>query len=96
MKDRIRDLLAHAVLLPQAERSRFLERECTGDEALLAEVRSLLEAIESAGGFLASPTSPPFESPTSASPLSGTIGSSNQPGDLIGRYKLLQVIGEGG
>ena len=42
--DRMQELFDAALALPAAQRSGFLQHECTGDDALLAEVQGLLEA----------------------------------------------------
>jgi len=86
--DRIIDLLHEAKSRPAgAERERFLAEACRNDPALNEQILSLLEAEAEEGesGFLKiaailRPTTPPTE----------------KPGDKIGRYKLLQQIGEGG
>ena len=69
------------------ERDAFLAKACAGDDALLDCVRTLLAGHSQAGSFLAQPVSP-----------TGTrlLPVTEQPGDKIGRYKLLQQIGEGG
>jgi serine/threonine protein kinase len=66
--------------LPVGERAAYLAEACAGDAVLLKRVEQLLEASEEAGNFLARPSAIP----------------GNKPGDRIGRYKLLQQIGEGG
>ena len=70
------------------DRLAFLDRACTGNAALRAQVESLLAASDQAGSFLESP----------APGLNATINQpiSEQPGTIIGPYKLLQQIGEGG
>ena len=73
------------------ERHEFLDRECADDAALRAEVEALLDAGDQAGSFL--------ESPAPAADLDLTIdqpGSAERPGTIIGPYKLLEQIGEGG
>jgi len=68
-------------------RRTFLDRECDGDAALRAEVEELLRAHERAGGFLADPTRE----------TSGDVAAvSLKEGDRVGRYQLLEKIGEGG
>lgn len=71
------------------EREHFLDAACTGDSELRDQVHSLLEANEEAGAFLgpsmlADAQLFPGEKPEAAA------------GQRIGRYKLLQQIGEGG
>ncbi len=71
------------------ERAAHLDEVCRDDAALRAELESLLKAYEEAGGFLEAPV---FESEVTldAAPIS------EAPGTVIGRYKLLEKIGEGG
>jgi serine/threonine protein kinase/Flp pilus assembly protein TadD len=86
---RIRELFVAAVGKADPElRGAFLAEACDGDEGLLGEVRLLLEAHQDAGRFLESPAAAPTV--TVASTL--TEG----PGTVIGPYKLLEQIGEGG
>ncbi len=73
------------------ERLGYVKGACADDAALLARVRALLEADEEASRFL--PDAP-------AATLKRTIAiptlDDQPPSDRIGRYKLLQKIGEGG
>jgi serine/threonine protein kinase len=71
------------------ERDRYLAEACAGNAGLRAEVESLLRAIDKAGSFLEAPATAP--GPTVDSPL-----VQEGPGTVIGPYKLLQEIGEGG
>src|SRR5262249_25970924 len=75
---------------PGAEREVFLTQACAGDEALRQSVQTLLAGHEQSGAFLASPAGPLGPAGTRLVPVS------EKPGDKIGRYKLLQQIGEGG
>jgi eukaryotic-like serine/threonine-protein kinase len=68
-----------------AERQRFVAEACGGDAELKQQVLSLLQVDDRAGDFL---------QPAAAS--STTITITEKPGDRIGRYKLLEQIGEGG
>jgi hypothetical protein len=70
-------------------RTAFLDRVCAHDEKLKAEVIGLLEASERAGEFLSSPIQ---EFPQ----IDFDLPRSEQLGSVIGPYKLLQEIGEGG
>jgi serine/threonine protein kinase len=71
------------------ERSAYLDSACGDDSKLRASVESLLQAHDKAGDFL---EVPPFDPDVTldSSPIS------EGPGTVIGRYKLLEQIGEGG
>src|SRR5436305_15338811 len=96
---RANDLFLKAVVLRSPEERRvLLARDCGADEALRAEVERLLEASDAAGSFLDRPaievgmmTVAP--SPVDASAAAVELGMA---GSVIGPYKLLQQIGEGG
>ncbi|MHC4384826.1 MAG: serine/threonine protein kinase [Planctomycetota bacterium] len=77
-----------------AERAGFLDGACGNDVSLRAKVEALLKAEAEAGEFLraAEEATQPFLSP--APTLAET--PRDQAGDMFGRYKLLQQIGEGG
>jgi eukaryotic-like serine/threonine-protein kinase len=82
------DLFLKVLDLPSAaEREKYLDA-CGVDAALRADVESLLEASARAGSFL--------ENPVRA--LGATVHSpiAERPGAVIGPYKLLEQIGEGG
>jgi tetratricopeptide (TPR) repeat protein len=66
------------------ERAAFLDRACADDPGLRKNVASLLSAYD-AGQFLEAPAATIAEQPVSEG-----------PGRVIGPYKLLQMIGEGG
>jgi tetratricopeptide (TPR) repeat protein/serine/threonine protein kinase len=74
-----------------AEREQFLEAACGGDANLRAEVEQLLRAHEDAGSFLKSDAAGAREAETDL-----TEFKSEEAGERIGHYKLLQRIGEGG
>ncbi len=78
---------ALARALPE-ERSAYLEQACAGDPALRASVEALLRANVGASGFLDGPAAALMA--TTDEPI--TEG----PGTVIGPYKLLEQIGEGG
>lgn len=79
------------------ERTAFVERECAGDAHLSKRVHELLNAFDGADRFMA--TQEPSAEPEGASSQLETIfsGKPHEPaGTVIGDYKLLQEIGEGG
>jgi serine/threonine protein kinase/formylglycine-generating enzyme required for sulfatase activity/predicted alpha/beta-hydrolase family hydrolase len=82
-----------ALELPTAERAAYLDQVCGGDAALRRRVEELLQASEAAGGFLEGSAAVP-PGPGETGRVAGI--STEKPGDRIGRYKLLQQIGEGG
>jgi serine/threonine protein kinase/tetratricopeptide (TPR) repeat protein len=83
---RVEDLLSDALSWSHDERALRLDEACGGDARLRAEVESLLEAHEQAGGFMAEPS---VETAASSA-------QDEMAGTVVGRYRLLQLIGEGG
>jgi WD40 repeat protein/tRNA A-37 threonylcarbamoyl transferase component Bud32 len=71
------------------ERKGFLDGVCRGDDALRARLEALLQSDESAK---------PFLDPQAASAAAATVllPPEEGPGTVIGRYKILEKIGEGG
>jgi len=80
-----------AMEMSPEQRASHLDLACGGDAALRQRMESLLKACENSSGYLDSPTDPMSVEPTNALPP-----SFEKAGDRIGRYKLLQQIGEGG
>src|SRR5712691_13080043 len=84
--DRLIEVFNEAKARPAgAERERFVAEACRDEPELKEQVLALLQAHEGAGDFL--------KHTQMASPASLLT---EKPGDRIGRYKLLQQIGEGG
>src|SRR5688572_13496220 len=85
--DLLIEIFNEAKVRPEgAERDAFLAGACRAEPELMEQVVSLLRSNERAGDFFLKHTqlTPP------AAPLT------EKPGDRIGRYKLLEQIGEGG
>ena len=79
------------------ERAAYLDRACGQDSELRARVEELLRAHEAAGDFLQG--CPPANVPESLAPNSVSTAPESvreRPGAVIGPYKLLEQIGEGG
>jgi tetratricopeptide (TPR) repeat protein len=72
------------------ERAAYLEVACGNDVELRARVEALLRAHEAAGGFLPEQARAGDPRATSDEPVT------ERPGVVIGPYKLLEQIGEGG
>src|SRR6185295_11471655 len=83
-------IFAEALDLPLRERAAHLDLACAGDEKLRQRVEGLLLTHDRAGGFL--------DRPPAEMAMGIRLGAfpGEKPGDRIGRYKLLQQIGEGG
>jgi serine/threonine protein kinase/tetratricopeptide (TPR) repeat protein len=70
-----------------AARAAFLDRACSHNQALRTEVEALLRAQERSGDMLDLPESVPITTDLAVREVRGTV---------IGPYKLLEPIGEGG
>jgi serine/threonine protein kinase/WD40 repeat protein len=71
------------------ERRAYLDGACGGEPSLRAQVEALLAASEQAGNFLQAPAEG-LRATADEQPLD------EAPGAVIGPYKLLELIGEGG
>jgi serine/threonine protein kinase len=80
-------LTALDLLLP-TERAAYLEQACAGDGALRQRVEALLRAHDEPGAFLSEANPDPNATQAAAPSLVGTV--------VVGRYKLLEEIGDGG
>ena len=78
-----------ALQLPVEQRAAYLEKACGADGDLRRRLDDLLGAAERVGDFMQQPAVPEpavaFRPPPT-----------EKAGDMIGRYKLLEQIGEGG
>jgi len=87
---RVKELFNEAMKLAPEARGAFLEAACSGDAALRAEIEALLAAHDEIGED--SRLSPLAEDADTEVGVFNVEG----PGTVIGRYKLLERIGEGG
>src|SRR5262245_51968698 len=76
------------------QRRAFLEEACAGQPELRQQVENLLRLHEGAGSFLEQPASD--LAATGALPNPAQQACGEVAGDMIGLYKLIELIGEGG
>ena len=89
--EREKEIFEQAIELASAdERLGYLKGVCGGDGELLARVQTLLRAHDESGAFL------PGVPGGGAAKLTAVAVPLENTGTIIGRYKILQAIGEGG
>jgi serine/threonine protein kinase/tetratricopeptide (TPR) repeat protein len=71
------------------ERAAYLDEACAGDPDLRRRVEKMLAAQAQAGSFLERPVQSPVATVDEPTTL-------EQPGTVIGSYRLLEQVGEGG
>jgi serine/threonine protein kinase len=84
------EIFEAASKLPAEQRAAYLQTACGDDAALRARIEGLLKAHDEAVDFMEEPAGPARKT------IVLTLPPDEKPGDKIGRYKLLQQIGEGG
>jgi WD40 repeat protein/serine/threonine protein kinase len=78
-------------------RSAYLDQACGGEAGLRQRVEALLRAFEQAGSFLQQPAADPGATSDVEPPgPSPATEPAEAPGTVIGPYKLVEAIGEGG
>ena len=93
---RLSTILDGALDLPSEARARYLDLACGGDAELRREVEDLLAAEASAGPFLETPAGE--RSAPLVAEMVQHLGEAEAPpaGRLVGAYRLLAELGEGG
>jgi non-specific serine/threonine protein kinase/serine/threonine-protein kinase len=84
---KVKELLHQALDLPRAGRTEFLNRECSSNAELRAEVESLLASHDDAGTFIEESV---------AAPKLAALPDSLGIGTQLGPYRIVQLIAEGG
>jgi eukaryotic-like serine/threonine-protein kinase len=80
-----------------AERQAFLEEACAGDVALRQRLERLLAAHLKTLGILDEPARPPKGAEVTSGSVPNGVPAGERIGTLVvGRYRLLEEIGEGG
>ncbi len=84
-----KDVFVAALALPDGEeREAYLQSVCAGHPALLGRVRELLAAHEEPQG--------PLDRGPAEPSVTVAAARREDPGSVVGPYKLLELIGEGG
>src|SRR5262245_9203412 len=99
----LRELFSKALEYQTAEEQKaFLDQACQGDTELRAQLEDLLQAHREAGSFLQEPSADlPSRVGEGRAGVKGGLTvdeqpPSERPGTVIGPYKLIEQIGEGG
>src|SRR5262245_26660575 len=82
------EIFAAAVQKPPTEQASFLDRACAGDAMLRSQIESLLRAHDGPDSLL--------DAPAHCATIAAAPSIKETPGTVIGLYKLLEQIGEGG
>ena len=87
---KVESVLQEALDRPPADRVSFLDEVCAGDDELLKEANSLIDAYEHAGNFI--------EEPAITQDAHLLIGEdvNDKLGSRIGPYKIVSRLGAGG
>ncbi len=88
-RQRVKQIFAEAIEKSSEQRASFVESACAGDAVLRLRVRRLLEMHDTAGEFL-------VEQTVGFGAARFVTAPGELVGDVIGNYKLVQLIGEGG
>lgn len=89
----IESIIRKAQQIPEREdRLSYVHRACQGATAVEKIVLERLAISEAASQQIGGPTHEDSQSNTQTAP----VRASEQPGQVIGRYKILDLIGEGG
>jgi len=89
-RERVKDLLEQAAALPTAERRAYIEATARDDPVAAAEAIDLLATLDDSA-FMTAPTNAGVTRTVNTPEF-----SFEAPGAKVGRYKLLQPLGEGG
>jgi eukaryotic-like serine/threonine-protein kinase len=92
---RVEELYHSAVKIPLDQRSKFLQSQCAGDEALRDEVESLLSYESSAEGFIESPAFDVVVKQIAADEPGRQAPTASVAAGLP-RFRILEKLGAGG
>jgi Tol biopolymer transport system component len=86
----VKELFQSALKHAPSQRTAFLDQACAGDEELRKEVESLIASHEKTGSFIDAPAI------AAAAQLLAEGKPELTPGQRIGHYKILSLLGAGG
>src|SRR5438876_2889313 len=86
----VQQLFDAALQQSPEKRQQFLEQECASNQELRQEVESLLAAHDESGSFMAEPAL------AGMAEVLHRATSRFQPGESLGTYKILALVGRGG
>src|SRR5262245_25941618 len=94
----LKELFLSALEVAPENRAAWLERECAADAGLREHLGLMLAAHDAPQSLLDRPAPDPYDAPRPGDAGSPTIDQpmNETPGTIIGHYKLLEQIGEGG
>ena len=92
----VEELLQSALRLPSGERTTFLRQACKGDAALEHEVHSLLISQRALETFLDRPAFELAAEQMARGDGEELLAFDAQPGQSVGRYRLMEPLGSGG
>ena len=97
--DRVKQVFQVVLERPASERTASLHALCGEDQALQAEVESLLAAHEQVGSFAERPAMELLDEPAldgSGREADESVGRAVHPGDRLGVYEIQALLGAGG
>ena len=86
----VKEILEVAIEQPPERRTQFIRERCSGDVALQSKVESLIDSFDRVGDFMED---------GAIGSVADTFASSKngfEPGDSLGKYKVVRLLGEGG
>src|SRR5215472_16520542 len=100
-RERADEIIDAALALPAEQRGAFLDQACGEDASLRRLVEGFLKAHKKLGSLKERPPTMAVEVPGQEASEEPSISGADEedlemPHELIGRYKLLQKLGEGG
>jgi serine/threonine-protein kinase len=93
---RVKALIEAALERAPDDRGPFVRQQCGTDRALRDEVETLLAAMEQAGSFGERPAYHSLSSDSLADAVGLERERSLEPGDAVGPYQILGLVGRGG